>query len=79
MREKYKKNLEKIQKNMVRLKKAQNRIRGIKITEPVTHQEGKRIIKIFYKYFKKNLYQPSVPKLNCFSCDFGRLLYVPRC
>lgn len=40
MRQKYHKNLEKIQKNMERLHQAQKRIRGIKISEPVTHQEG---------------------------------------
>lgn len=40
MQEKYLRNLEKIQKNMKRLEEAQKRIRGIKISEPSTHQEG---------------------------------------
>lgn len=45
MRQKYHKNLEKIQKNMERLHQAQKRIRGIKISEPVTHQEGTAFFK----------------------------------
>lgn len=40
MQEKYLRNLEKIQKNMKRLEEAQKRIQGIKISEPITHQEG---------------------------------------
>ncbi len=40
LRQKYAKNLEKIQKNMNRLKEAQRRTWGIKIAEPTTHQEG---------------------------------------